>query len=116
VVSAPCAAGLCVEAGAPHLPAVVRRTGSASAQARLEPPKPADVPDRRTAMTGGYVARLADSRYAAPTAEHTGPTGRKLAYETTSPAGTGRLTLQYRADVRFGAVVVDDPGLLSGRS
>jgi hypothetical protein len=70
--------------------------------------------------TAGYdgrsVARLADSRYAAPTAEHIVPPGRELAYETTFPAGTGRLTLQYRADFRFEAVVVDDPGLLTGPS
>ena len=70
--------------------------------------------------TAGYdgrsVARLADSRYAAPTAEHIVPPGRELAYETTFPAGTGRLTLQYRAGFRFEAVVVDDPGLLTGPS
>jgi hypothetical protein len=70
--------------------------------------------------TAGYdgrdVARLADSRYAAATVEHIVPPGRRLAYETTFPAGTGRLRLQYRADFRFEAVVVDAPGLLAGPS
>ena len=38
------------------------------------------------------------------------PPGGRLAYETTFPAAAGRLTLQYRADFRFEAVVVDAPG------
>lgn len=63
---------------------------------------------------GHYVARLADSRSAA-TVEHIVSPGRELAYETTFPVGTGRLTLQYRADFRFEAVVVD-PVLLAGPS
>jgi len=64
---------------------------------------------------GHNVAQLADSRYAAATAEHIVPPGRELAYETTFPVATGRLTLQYRADFRFEAVVID-PVILAGPS
>jgi hypothetical protein len=56
---------------------------------------------------GHAVDRITDSRYTAATAEHIVAPGRRLAYETTFPAGDGRLTLVYRADFRFEAVVVD---------
>lgn len=58
---------------------------------------------------GRDVPRLTDSRYATATAEHIVAPGRQLGYETTFPAGAGRLTLQYRTDFRFEAVVVGDP-------
>jgi hypothetical protein len=61
-----------------------------------------------SALYDGRAAdRIADSRYTAGTAEHIVAPGRRLAYETTFPVGHGRLTLLYRADFRFEAVVVD---------
>ena len=56
---------------------------------------------------GRDVPRIADSRFAQPTGKHIVLPGQRTAFETTFPAGPGRLTLQYRADFRYEAVVVD---------
>jgi hypothetical protein len=57
---------------------------------------------------GRDVQRIADSRFVQPTGEHIVLPGQRTTFETTFPAGPGRLTLQYRADFRYEAVVVDD--------
>jgi len=56
---------------------------------------------------GRDVRRISDSRFAQPTGEHIVLPGQRTTFETTFPAGSGRLTLQYRADFRYEAVVVD---------
>ena len=60
---------------------------------------------------GQDVVPIADSRFAAGTAERVVSPGQQLAYETTFPAGTGSLTLHYRADFRFEAVEFEDPAV-----
>ena len=61
-------------------------------------------------MTGatsrGSPTRASPSRLP----EHIVQPGRAWLTRRRFPAGPGRLTLQYRADFRFEAVVVDDPG------
>jgi hypothetical protein len=65
-----------------------------------------------SARFGGHdVVPITDSRYAARTLEQVVLPGQRLAYETTFPAGTGPLTLHYRADFRFEAVVFEDPAI-----
>ena len=59
---------------------------------------------------GRDLPRIADSRFVQPAPEHVVQPGRSTAFETTLPAGPGRLTLQYRADFRYVAVVVDGSG------
>jgi hypothetical protein len=57
------------------------------------------------------VSPIADSRFAAGTVEHVVPPGQQIAYETTFRAGTGLLTLYYRADFRYEAVEFDEPAV-----
>ena len=67
-------------------------------------------------VDGRDVEELSDTRYGGTTADQVVPPGERLVYETTFPAAAGRLTLQYRADFRFEAVVVDAPETPSGVS
>jgi hypothetical protein len=65
-----------------------------------------------SARFGGHdVVPITDSRYAARTLEQVVLPGQRLAYQTTFAAGTGPLTLHYRADFRFEAVVFEDPAI-----
>jgi hypothetical protein len=67
-------------------------------------------------VDGRDVQTMTDTRYGGATAEQVVPTGGRLVYETTFSAAAGRLTLEYRADFRFEAVVVDVPEIPSGGS
>jgi hypothetical protein len=70
-----------------------------------------------SARFGGHdVAPYADSRFAAGTVEQVVPPGQRLAYETTFPAGTGALTLHYRADFRYEAVEFEASAITSHHS
>jgi hypothetical protein len=62
---------------------------------------------------GHDVVPIADSRFAAGAAEQVVPPGQRLTYETTFSAGTGPLTLHYRADFRYEAVEFEDPAITS---
>jgi hypothetical protein len=65
---------------------------------------------------GRDVVTIADSRFAVGAAEQVVSPGQQLAYDTTFPAGTGPLTLHYRADFRFEAVEFEDPAVTFGHS
>jgi len=58
---------------------------------------------------GRDVRRIADSRFAEKTGEHIVSPGQRTTFETTFPAGTGRLVLQYRVDFRYEALLVEVP-------
>ena len=58
---------------------------------------------------GREVERLTDSRYGASGVGGVVPPGHHSVYETTFPAGAGRLTLQYRVGLEFEAVQFGDP-------
>lgn len=58
---------------------------------------------------GREVERLTDSRYGASGVGGVVPPGQHSVYETTFPAGSGRLTLQYRVGFEFEAVQFGDP-------
>jgi hypothetical protein len=58
---------------------------------------------------GREVERLTDSRYGASGIGGVVPPGHHSVYETTFPAGSGRLTLQYRVGLEFEAVQFGDP-------
>ena len=58
---------------------------------------------------GREVARLTDSRYGASGVGGVVPPGRLSVYETTFPAASGLLTLQYRVGFQFEAVQFSDP-------
>jgi len=56
---------------------------------------------------GRDIRRIADSRFTQPTDTHIVLSGQRTTFETTFPTGSGRLALQYRADFRYEAVVVE---------
>ena len=58
---------------------------------------------------GREVERITDSRYGVSGVGGVVPPGRQSVYETTFPAGSGRLTLQYRVGFQFDAVQFGDP-------
>jgi hypothetical protein len=58
---------------------------------------------------GREVERLTDSRYGPSDAGGVVAPGRHSVYETTFPAGSGGLTLQYRVGFEFEAVQFGDP-------
>ncbi len=58
---------------------------------------------------GREVERLTDSRYGVSGVGGVVPPGHHSVYETTFPAGSGRLTLQYRVGFESEAVQFGDP-------